>query len=62
MNHAGRVERLERRAAETAPPAFERIAADIGGGYRVDVDVPAGSLARLEKIYGGTCDEPTEQG
>ncbi|HEX6622499.1 MAG TPA: hypothetical protein VF064_02220 [Pyrinomonadaceae bacterium] len=47
---------------DEAPREVVQITADAGGGYLINVEVPAGSLAQLAKAYGEEADgEPTLQ-
>lgn len=57
MSIAGKLGRLEGAARGDGPREVEHIAADIGDGYAVDVDAPAGTLAKIVAAYGDE-DEP----
>lgn len=62
MGLQSRLEKLEAAAEGFAPREVERIVADAGDGYRIDVDAPPGTLARIARVYGeGGEDEPTSQ-
>jgi hypothetical protein len=52
VNIPRRLERLEAAAREATEGEVERVVMDDGEGYRVDVCVPAGMLAKIARVYG----------
>ena len=52
MSFRSRLERMERACVGESPREVEHIVVDAGDGYRIEVDVPAGTLAQLAKVYG----------